>query len=589
MSSIIGFTVIKNGPEVRFEAAIEAQQRALAHFPHLKTQSLVLGDARVDLWGHDQLTDRFRLLKDGSLAALIGSPIGELFWPGIEQDLLGANSPEEYKPDWDGRFILLWINAGGSRLTTWCDWLGSIPVFHAQIEREWVASTLEPVTFSAADLSAENIFLPGLLSLFINGHFLADWTLFENMRVAPPDSVNIWDDQGFRSYQQQTIIPNRQHWETSWDDLVDEMYALTRQAISDVLLTRPNWVLPLSAGLDSRLIAGVAADLGLDVQTYSWGAPEATDVVYARQIARALKLPWQRIDLGTDYLTKLTPIWADLFGSSMQFHGMYQIAFLQAIRQMSAGPVVSGFLGEVLSGADLEDLADNSRLDEGYQFYNDWYTNWNVNELEALFLFPVDEALDQIATDFKRQLELVPGAWFQRMMVYGFWNRQRFFTSFHSTLNDYWRGVGSPFINRDYARFTLSLPRVALDGRRLLNDMYRRHYGLLATIPGTYSPDPLIPTGSFLLKRRLAENIPNALLPEALKRMAFAPLRMDTDCLMATGKKALWPIWDAWDDLGTYIDTNQVTAAYEAAINNREDVKPLRKLQSVQALAYRLT
>ncbi len=60
------------------------------------------------------------------------------------------------------------------------------------------------------------------------------------------------------------------------------------------------------------------------------------------------------------------------------------------------------------------------------------------------------------------------------------------------------------------------------------------------------------------------------------------------DSLQATGFEALWPISEARDRLAEWLDVSQIESAYQAMLSNREDIRPLRKLQSIQTLAYRL-
>jgi hypothetical protein len=588
MSSLVGFTVALGLIEDNLKAAETAQRRALGHFPHLCHLSIQIGESRLELWGHNELSDCVHMLPDGSLLALIGSPHGDVSWPEVEESLARARRPEDFELPWDGRVILLKISADGRHWTMWNDWLGSIPVYHTPIGQGRIASTLEPVVVAAAGFSPDDIFLPALLSLFINGHFLSDWTLFRSMKVVPPDCVADWDDPGFRCKRLWTVTPSQERWETGWDALIDEMYALSRQAITDALKTHSTWLLPLSAGLDSRLIAAVAADSGVEAYTYSWGSSEATDVIYARQIANALGLPWKRIDIGTDFLVKYTRTWADWFGSAMHFHGMYQMSFLDALESEPTGPILSGFLGEDLAGDSVRDLASLHRIPGSCQVQPDAYIHWSAKELEALLRIPVGGALEQIASEIQNQIDSARGAWFQKLTFLELWSRQRFFTYFQSVLSDYWRGVATPFLNRAYARFCLSLPRVALDYRRLQAAVFRRHYGPLATIPGTYADEPFIPTGRHLLKRRVADALPKPLRRGPLRGYGFAPLRMDVDGVQATGKASLWPIYDAWECLAEWLDVSQITAAYDATMACREDIKPLRKLQSVQTLAYRL-
>ncbi|MCU0279322.1 MAG: asparagine synthase-related protein, partial [Candidatus Nanopelagicales bacterium] len=330
------------------------------------------------------------------MLVLIGSPHGEVRWSRIEESLSHTTRAEDFELPWDGRVILLKVSTDGTHWTMWNDWVGSIPVFQCHIDRGRVCSTLEPAVVAAAGFSSADIFLPGLLSLLINGHLMADWTLFKGMTVVPPDSAAEWDCEGFRWKELWTVKPTRDRWETSWDDLVDEMHELSRAAIASVLNTQSSWILPLSSGLDSRLIAAVGADLGSNMHAYAWGEADSTDVVYSRQIARALGLPWKRVELGTDYLAQYTKRWADLFGSGLHFHGMYQMAFLDALGREPANPVVSGFLGEILTGDDLSGLVSvHSMLGRG-QLLTDAYTHWTAEEITPLFRSPCDAAIEGV-------------------------------------------------------------------------------------------------------------------------------------------------------------------------------------------------
>jgi hypothetical protein len=201
---------------------------------------------------------------------------------------------------------------------------------------------------------------------------------------------------------------------------------------------------------------------------------------------------------------------------------------------------------------------------------------------------PVGEALEANAGELKRQIDALPGAWHQKLQFLELWNRQRLFTCFQGTLSDYWRGVATPYIDRAYARFCLSLPRATLDKRRLLGDVYRRYYGRLAVIPGTYANEPLILTGRYLLKKRIMKLFHKSLHYGSSMVFDQVPLRMDMQAIRATGEASIWPIYDAWDQLSEWLDVKQLEVAYQAIMTNIQDVRPHRKLQSVQALALRL-
>lgn len=588
MGSIVGFNFfIGLEPDVK-KKALASQEKALSFFTHLERKSLSHHAVNLELWGHAEFSERIHTMRDGSLLILVGSPYQPVNWHEVEDKLLKVDRPADFELPWEGRVILFRISADGEKWTMWNDWIGSIPVFHTAIGRGRIVSTLEPVVVATAGYSSDDFFLPGLVSLLINGHYLSDWTLYKGMKVVRPDSVSEWDEKGFRVNQLWTVKPSQSRWEAGWDDLVDEMHALSHKAVSDILKTQSTWILPLSSGLDSRLIAGVAADIGANAYTYAWGGHNTTDVVFSRRIAKTLGFPWKHIDLPKDFLSEYTTHWGDWFGSAMHFHGMYQMSFLDRIRSEPSAPVVSGFIGDVLAGDAIGDVCEVHSSERSYQLESDWYCHWTANEVRSHAKFPWQEAMEINADEFKKQIDSLPGAFFQKMQLLELWNRQRHFTSFQSILSDYWRGVANPFMNRDYARFCLSIPRVALDERRLLSGVFRRYYGRLAVIPGTYAQDPFILTGKYLVLRKIAGVLAPAFHRGPLKGMGNVQLRMDIASVQATGRDALYPLFDVLDRLSNWVDVEQLERDYQTIVHSQKDIRPLRRLQSVQALAYRL-
>ena len=586
--AIVGFTVHQNLSPERKHSQLKVQNQALSYFAWFDRKTLTVGETCLEVWGRKEVIDRVHTMPDGAMLALIGSPHNKVSWQTVEADLLNDDRPEDFQLPWEGRVILLRISADGKEWTMWNDWLGSIPVFHAQIENGCIASTLEPATVAAARYTPDDFFMPALVSLLINGHLISDWALYKGMKTLPADSVSEGNENGFRANQLRTVQPSQDRGETGWDDLIDEMHELSHKSIADVLKTRSTWILPLSSGLDSRLIAGVAADVGTNAHAYAWGAPDTTDAVYSRQVAKVLGFPWKRIDFPNDFLLKYTKQWGDWFGSAMHFHGMYQMAFLDAIKEEPQGAIISGYVGEVVAGDGINDLEPVHLQSEGFQLCTDWYINWNVDQLRTIFKVPFEDALQESALEYKKMISDLGGAFFQKMMLLELRNRQRFFISFQSILSDYWRGVANPFMDRRYARFCLSLPRAALDARRLLKDVYRRYYGRLAVIPGTYANEPLILTGRYLLNRRIARRLPKPLRYGPFAGYENIQLRMDIESLQVTGKDALWPLFETKELLSDWLDFSQLEQDYQTLMNSKKDIRPLRRLQSVQTLAYRL-
>jgi len=588
MIGAIGFTLIKYGTPEQHQRADSALDAALSHFPDIHRHSVKIGDSTLVLWGREGLEGCTHTLPDGSLLALIGSPIGKTSWTEVENTFIIVKAPEDFRLPWDGRVILLHISSDGADWTIWNDWLGSIPVFYANFPHWRTASTLEPVVVASAQLTAEDIFLPGLLLLLSHGNYLADWTLFKNMHTVSPDSVTRFCEHGYKTVACHTVEATDARWERGWEELLEEMHTLVKNAISQTLNTQSKWIVPLSGGLDSRLIAAVGAEMGVEIDTYTWGPPDTMDGTCARQIAHALHLPWQRIDLGDDYLTRCLPLWVDLFGSSMHFHGMYQIPFLETLRAVAPAPIVSGFIGECLAGYDVRFQVEHHQISKrSYLSHPSYFMVWEVDNLRKLFRIPIDQALEEIADVIERMKNVATGPWFQRLRFLTLWGRQNHFAYFQSMLSDYYFGVATPYMKREYARFCLSLPRAMLDERRLQIDMMRRYYANVMTLGGTYAREPAIVTGRYLLKRRLANLLPSTFVPRLLPAIARVKKgKTDVTSLRSCGEEALWPIPDTRTLLAEWIHLEPVDPTYADALAG--DMLSVRKLQSLQAFAYRL-
>lgn len=588
MKAALGFAAFWNEAGEQLRNAESALIRALAYFPDIAQRQIAIGETKLLLWGRCDLDECMHTLPDGSTLVLIGTPVGDSSWEKIEKTLSDGSDLSAFRLPWDGRVILLRIDPHGKTWMLWNDWLGSIPIFYSASRQCRVAGTLEPVVVAANAFRGEDIHLPGLLLLLTHGNYLSDWTLFKDMHTLAPDSLTIMDDRGCRSDACHTIAATDERWANGWDELVEEMHELVESAIHQTLQTQSKWILPLSSGLDSRLIAVVGAAAGCDLSAYTWGPSTTRDAVYSRQIARTLDLPWQRIDLGENYLERYLPAWVDLFGSAMHFHGMYQMPFLEALRSVPQAPIVSGYIGECLAGYDVHFQSDFHRS-AGRQYYSHpvVYLHWRVDDLKKLFRFPIDAALEEIADLIETEKNTVSGPWFQRLRFSTIWGRQNHFTYFQSMLSDYYRGVATPYLNRAYARFCMSLPRAVLDDRRLQIDMMRRNYAKVMTISGTYAPEPAILTGRYLLKRRIAGSLPQAWASRLFPQFSVVKhIKTDINSLRACGRNAIWPIPQKSTSLAEWVDLDQVENTYAEALGG--DDRAVKKLQSLQTFAYRL-
>lgn len=580
--SAIGFFIDTSLDAQVTRRGIAACDRALRHFPWLKTKRAKHGDTDLYVWGHRHLDEVVHTDESGNLFILIGSPVPNGTTLKDVADELVDQDDTAFELPWEGRCILLRISVSGRQWTMWNDWTGSIPVFHTQLEKGHVASTLEPAVVDAAGFTPDDFFLPGLVSLLVNGHYLGDWTLFEGMHIIPPDSVTHWDKGKVDSRRLWTVEPTDERWHESWDTLVDEMYYLSHRAIADTLRTQSEWILPLSAGLDSRLIAAVGADTDVALHAYTYGHRDWIETVYAQEVARVLGIPWQRVPIPPDYLKNYTQIWLEWFGSALHCHGMYQMPFLTSLERAPDGQILQGYMGDPLAGGHVGSLTRSWETTQGIMPVGEPFIEPDL--LGDLLAFDSwRDAVDAVAQRTRREIGPVQGSHFQQLMFLDFWNRQRLFIYYQPVMYEYFRGVATPFLDRDYARFCLSLPRHALENRRLQKEMLRRHYPDVARIGGTFG-QPLVRSRRYIFNRSLATLLPRSLRVGTLRRFATTGNRIQIRALQAFGKQCLWPFDEVRQDLGSLFDLQRLEGIFEQAAAGNETA--YNQLRPIQAIAW---
>lgn len=551
---LVGFTI--HGPVAGDVAGrIEsAHERALCHFPWLDRRTERVGPLTIHFWGSA---------------------------PERKLDRTGGRICLSCGRGREGRFVEVLIERAGESLVVSTDWLGGVPVY--RLARDpLVLTTLEPVAAAAAPVK---LFLPGLAAMLMNGHFEGEWTLTEGVRICPPDADVEWGGSWRAPRPRRTVVPAAEETRAPGAAL-DELHERTRAVVAASLESAPTWALPLSAGLDSRLFAAVATELGAEVRTFTYGWRGGSEVILGEQVARALELDWTFVDVGTRYLEDHTPFWADWFGAAMHFHGMYQVPFLARLRELVPGSrLLHGYLGDPLAGNHIGVL-ERSRTERaaGGPLADDWRL-WSREELTALLRPDLADVFGAIRERRATELESMPsGPDYKREMFQDFWNRQRLLISYQPVMYDYWLGVETPFLAPAYAQFCLSLRREELVDRRLQKELLARRYPRLAAIPGTFASEPLVPTRRYALRRRLARRVPPPFLVGPLREFGATHRDLEAECLRDTGRAALWPLEEARDALAEWIDLEILGRTEAAALSG--DVRSYVKLSGVQALAH---
>jgi hypothetical protein len=231
------------------------------------------------------------------------------------------------------------------------DWLASSSVFYnaksgaadTDIWRVMPAGD-ESVTFDAE----------GLYNYLDFGYSVFGQTPVADVRFLPP-AARLYRATDGALEVERLADPVAQWWDYRLaEDEVIELIRERVQAWEAALPLDQEIVLPLSGGLDSRLLLWCLRD-NSRVRAYTYGLSEeqdrSTEVVHARALAERFGIRWERIPLGDFH--RFFADWDAAFGISTHAHGMYHFEFYTKIRERLVGEqaFLSGIIGDAWAGS----------------------------------------------------------------------------------------------------------------------------------------------------------------------------------------------------------------------------------------------
>ena len=246
-------------------------------------------------------------------------------------------------------------------------WYGESPLFYLLMENYiLITDSFEDFYSKSAlhqiDLELDRI---ALLESMIFDNVLRERTFFKNIKkIVPGRQIHIDIIKEQESYERKFVLPfNSSTIPGNSKVLLDEATDILRGLLDAVSLDDQRLLLPLSAGLDSRLLACLLQDKGLKFESIVFGPRESIEPFVAKRVAALLGINLAHLELKDayylDYGRRVT-----YRTGGLSCHRHCHLYACLANLDLQYDTIVHGYMGDVYSGGAQSDVATNYAISE---------------------------------------------------------------------------------------------------------------------------------------------------------------------------------------------------------------------------------
>lgn len=248
-----------------------------------------------------------------------------------------------------------------------------------------------------------------------------------------------------------------------------------------------NVMIPLTGGLDSRLLAGIAYyESNLNISSYTFQRGWSVETWCAKKVAYTLGASHSVFELPPkecyqDY-AKSTVL--DTLGmvSGMHTHGIYCCA-KKLSKKTTMIPRVFGYFGDPVAGAMTDSLADRSNLRSVEDVFNKYS--------RSFFPEVVSKYKERIMNDLRESHDLFVSSGSNESVFHEFWKihqRQNNLITHLFSHHQACQGakVILPFVDEGFVEFFLGLPYELRLNRNLFKEASKQIYPDLFSLPSMY-------------------------------------------------------------------------------------------------------
>jgi len=384
----------------------------------------------------------------------------------------------------NGSFTIAVMDKKNRRLLIVNDRYGLRPLYYANFKNKFLFCSEVKGILKDSDFDKE-IDEASVADFFSFGYILGDKTFFKHVKILPPASILTYQD-GKVSVEQYWDFEYKEDYKSSTlHDYFEEFAFLLHQAVNRCIKAGNVIGVPLSGGLDSRMIVGMIDKKYLPIHTFTYGLPECNDLIFARRVSEEIGTLHHEVILRcenfNEYIRKGI-FFTDGMISCIHFQTMSILDEMKERVQVALG----GILGDVTSGDHLRrslfSINDRSTLLYALCKYHD-IIGEDIRRL--LFSNSYYQKIKTIPVESVRHSLIKANAGLSANICdyFDIRERQRRFINYGNINLRSKVEVRTPFFDNDLIDFYLALPPDLRIAQMLYKEVFKRKMPNLAKVP----------------------------------------------------------------------------------------------------------
>lgn len=408
--------------------------------------------------------------------------------------------------------LILWDSRVG-RLIALTDRYATRPLYYSYTPKGLVvASEVEGVL--ATGWVPRRVNKQAVTEFFTFRHPLGDKTLVEKVHILPPAACLVWDGETLRVERYWDLpLPFPQDRDLNWH--ADRLAPLLKQAVARQV-KNPLTGISLSGGLDSRLLAGVAAasTSSFSLHTFTNGRLGCPDHRYAQQVADRIGSRHHTIQMTPDFLPRAASLGVRLTDGLMTCLDFYSLNSAPVARETEVGALIFGLagpLGGIALRRSVLKASSNGAVDGIYHRFGVYISEaLQRRVLTSGFFQQVKKGPREALREVLEPVSDYPASYQAEFFSYRYRLPR---TSFYGpTLVRNWVEVRLPYYDYTFYDAVSRVPPEIRSGRKLQIALLKALAPSLAQVPWTYTNLPVhwsTPTIALVqrARRRLCQEI----------------------------------------------------------------------------------